>query len=327
MRYQSVDKLLNAYWYSFSDEPIATKGNFTPRLCDPAYLLPDESPDGLWHLFAHTWVGVEHFTSTSGLEWKREYLSFHRGHSPFILKEGNTYYLLYEIHDKVFWKKKGRKKEEKSKDSRIMMSTSTDLFLWSEPKVILDSATISKAKYRDGDVRVSRPQLVKANGRYRLYFGAGETRIYDTKQKATTALMYGEADFIEGPYKVDPVPLLEIAPDSEFRNLAVGSVRIIPCADGYGALECAYFYDEIKNKSSSVLLLLISNDGIEWKIDKVLQQTADTGWASRYISSADLRYKEDEDSWYCYYSANAKEKILFFSIVKESLGLLLGKDD
>ena len=323
MRYQSMDKLLDAYWYSFSDEPIATRANFTPRLCDPAYLLPDESPDGLWHLFAHTWVGVEHFTSTSGLEWKREHLVFFRGHSPFIFKEGNVYYLIYEMHDKLLW----GKTKYKSKDSRIMMCTSSDLALWSEPKLILDSSKITKAKCKSGAMRVSRPQLVQAGGHYRLYFGAGEALLYDTKQKVTERLMCAESEFIDGPYNVLPVPLMETEPDSEYRNLAVGSMRIVPCSDGFAALECAYFYDEKKNKSSSALLLLTSHDGLKWKDEKVLQMTAETGWASRYISSADLRYKENEDSWYCYYSANSLTKKFGLGFVKESLGLLLGKDD
>ena len=54
MRYQPLSKITDAYWYSFNDEPIATRGAL--KLCDPAYLLPEESPDGLWHMFAHTCI-------------------------------------------------------------------------------------------------------------------------------------------------------------------------------------------------------------------------------------------------------------------------------
>ena len=323
MRYQSMDKLLSAYWYSFSDEPIPTRVEFAPRLCDPSYLLPEESPDGLWHLFAHTWIGLEHFTSTSGLEWKRQHLLFLRGHYPFIFKQGNSYYLLFEIHDKVFF----GKEKHNSKDSRIMMCTSSDLSLWSEPRMVLDSAGIARAKSESGNMRLSRPELVEVDGHFRLYFGAGESHIYDSGQKVTKRLMYAESDFIDGPYTVFSRSIMETEPDSMWRNLAVGSVRIVPCSDGFAALECAYYYDEKKNKSSSALLLLTSQDGIEWNDIKVLQQAADKGWASRYISSADLRYKENEDSWYCYYSANCLERKLGIRFVKESLGLLLGKDD
>ena len=322
MRYQSLSKLEKAYWYSFSDEPIATRNAFTPRLCDPAYLLPEESPDGLWHLFAHTWVGIDHFTSTSGLEWTREHRVFTRAHSPFIFREGTTYYLLYEIHDRDFF----NKEKDRLKNSRIMITSSTDLALWSEPKLLLDTDKIPEAVFQEGAARISRPQLVFWEGRYRLYFGAGETRIYDTGQKATARLMYAESDYIEGPYRINHDALLEIEPDSEYRNRAVGSVRIVPCSDGMAGLECAYYYDRERNKSTSAILLLTSEDGLSWSEPKLVQKSPEEGWSSRYISSVDLRYKENEDTWYCYYSANSviKEKHLVY--VKESLGLLLGKD-
>lgn len=321
MRYQPLQKLRNAYWYSFNDEPIATRGGM--KLCDPAYLLPEESPDGLWHMFAHTWIGLEHFTSTSGLEWKREHLLFKRAHSPYIYREGNNYYLFYEIHDRTSFSKKN---ENSIASSRIMVTNSTDLMLWSEPKLVLDSTKITRAQYKDGPVRVSRPQLISWNGRYRLYFGAGETRIYDTNQKATAYLMYAESDYLEGEYRVCPEPVLRIQPDSEVRNLAVGSVRIIPCSDGIAAFECAYTYDRERCRATTNVLLLTSADGSVFVDEKIIQRTAEEGWASRYITSVDVRYKESENTWYCYYSANGWKKLGLYRYVKESLGLLLGTD-
>lgn len=315
----SVEKIKNTYWYSYSDSPIATRGVL--KLCDPAYLLPEETPDGYWHMFAHTWLGLEHFVSTSGLEWERKRLIFLRGHSPFVYKEGNTYYLLYESHDMAFINKE---KDNNINASRIMVSTSTDLSLWSDPRVILDSTKITRAQYKDGPVRVSRPELICVNGKYRLYFGAGETRIYDSKQKATARLMYAEADSLESTFVVNPKPILEIEPDSALCNLAVGAVKIVPCSDGIAAFECAYAYNREKNKSETNLILRLSSDGINFSDGVVIQSTPEEGWASRYITSVDVRYKENEDTWYCYYSANNRKKGLLYTYIRESLGLLLG---
>ena len=130
----------------------------------------------------------------------------------------------------------------------------------------------------------------------------------------------------EGPYRINHEPLIEIEPDSKYRNLAVGSVRIVPCSDGMAGLECAFFYDREKNKSSSALLLLTSEDGLKWSEPKLIQKCAEDGWAGRYITSVDLRYMDNEDTWYCYYSANNIVKEKGIKYVKESLGLLLGKD-
>ncbi len=321
MRYQMLEKIEGAYWYSFNDEPIVTRGAI--RLCDPAYLLPEESPDGLWHMFAHTWIGVEHLTSTSGLEWKKEHIIVARGHSPCIFRQGSSYYLFYEIHDRTSF---FRKNDNSSTASRIMVTSSTDLLLWSEPKLVLDSTKITRAQYKDGPVRVSRPQIMETGGIYRLYFGAGETRLYDTGQKATARLMYAESDYLDRDYRVNPEPLIDIDGDSRYRNLATGSVHIVQCADGVAAFECAYCYDRKSRKSTTNILLLTSSDGLSFNFRKVIQKTPSEGWASRYITSIDVRYKESEDTWYCYYSANGMKKFLFFNYVKESLGLLLATD-
>lgn len=322
MRQVSLSKLKDSYWYSYSDEPIATR--FALKLCDPMILLPEESPDMLWHMFAHTWIGIEHFVSSSGLEWKREHLLFKRGHSPYIYREGGTYYLLYEIHDKAFFDKE---KDTETRTSRFMISTSTDLLLWSSPRLLLDSADVPNSIFREGPMRISRPELINWNGKYRLYFGSGEIRIYDTGQKTTARLMYAESEYLDGKFKVNETPCLEIEPDSEYRNLAVGSVRIVPCNDGIAAVECAYTYNEEKNMSTTNILLLTSKDGNSFVDEGVIQKTAEEGWASRYITSVELKYKEDENTWYCYYSANGRSTpLLGYSFIRESLGLLLGTD-
>ncbi len=320
MRFVPVRSLDDIYWYSFNDEPIATGNPYiTPRLSDPAFLLPDESPDALWHLFAHTWKGVEHYTSTSGLEWKREHTVFLRAHSPFIYKEGSIYYMLFELHSRSF-----RRRGENTDSSRIMLSSSSDLSLWSEPRKILDSAAIRKSSWRGGVRRVSRPQLIQWEGKYRLYFGAGEAEMYDSKERTGASLMFAESYYLEGPYEIAEKPVIITDPESKYRNLATGSVRIIPCSDAIAAVSCSRYYDRDKKRSKSVMLLSESSDGLSFKDESVMQFTPDSGWASGYITSCDLRYKENEETWYCYYSADGYPDSKL-PIRRESLGLLLGR--
>ena len=100
MRYYPSSLLESASWYSFNDSYIGRSKWFLPRQSDPSILLPSESPDGRWHLFCHTWLGIHHLVSDSGLKWKKEdALVFFRGHSPFIYREGKTYYMVFERHD------------------------------------------------------------------------------------------------------------------------------------------------------------------------------------------------------------------------------------
>ncbi|MFM2283307.1 MAG: hypothetical protein RL222_811 [Bacteroidota bacterium] len=42
----------------------------TPLIADPTVLLPTETPDRKWHLFAHTFWGIQQFTSADGVQWQ-----------------------------------------------------------------------------------------------------------------------------------------------------------------------------------------------------------------------------------------------------------------
>lgn len=318
MRPVSLDVLRQSYWYSFNDEPVATVSAYPyPKLSDPALLLPDESPDSLWHLFAGTIFGIEHFTSTSGLEWKRESLVALSGRSPSIYKEGSVYYLVYETVR--------RRKTLRAMPSTIMLSSSTDLAMWSDPVSILDASSVPYASFRDGRDRLSCPQIVAFNGRYRLYAGGGIADFAKGERGSAAYLLSFEARDIAGPYEAVGSPVvLSAEPDSEYASIAVGSIRIIPCSDGFAAVECSRFYDVGSNRIRSAMILLESEDGRVWRNSGVMQISAESGWASEAITACDIKYKENEETWYCYYSAiGRKEGSLPFS--RESLGLLLGR--
>ena len=135
------------------------------------------------------------------------------------------------------------------------------------------------------------------------------------------------SDSLFGPYTPcdEGKPLLAPNADDPYHNMAVGSVRVVKLADGYVALQCAYGWDKRAGKSISTLVQLESSDGIAWKtaMRKPLLTLPKEGWASSYIVSCDVNYKESEACWYCYYSANRRYGRIF---APESVGLLLGKE-
>lgn len=320
MHFSSLESLENSSWYAYNDEPLQKNALLKPRLCDPFVLMPEDSPDGIWHLFAHTWVGIEHYVSSSGFDWKREHVVVWRGHYPFLFKEGDLYYLVYEIHDRELRKGKWRNDGE----SRICVRSTSDLKLWSDSRVLLSSKNVGySADF--SKPRLSRPQLFYYQGEYRLYFGASETLMYDSKQKASVYFALAVSDALDLPFSPFFKPLLQGDPDGQYDNLALGSVRVVPCSDGFGAIECAFGFDKERKKSTSTMLLLTSGDGIDFKFSKTLMKTPEKGWASRYITSVDATWRESEKSWYCYFSANGRDEDYRIFKVRESLGLLLGK--
>lgn len=322
MRLPSFETLADASWYAYSDEPIGSGHWYSGGLCDPFFIMPEESPDGIWHLFAHTWAGIMHYTSHSGFDWQEEHLAVLRGHSPFIYRfSDDCYCLLYETHDREY----GRKKGSRSRSSRIEMRTSSDLALWSAPRILLDSVDIPFAS--DGmRRRISSPQLVSWQGRLRLYFGASEAVMYDTGRRCSVYLGYAEAEDLSSPFIASRHPLLEGDPDGEEANLALGNIRIIPCSDGFAALAASYSYDSINRRSTAPLRLYTSTDGLSFTLRRTLITPSEEGWMSSYITSASAQYREAEASWYCYFSAEEKKTFIEKHTTGGKLGLLLGMD-
>ncbi len=318
-------------WYPFSDEPVIRSQWYMSRLCDPFFLFPEESPDGKWHLFGHTWVGLEHFISENGISWEPRKMIELRGHSPSIYYEDGIYYLIYEKHNASLPPiRKGRfrrREQEKITFSRFEMRSSTDLILFSEPKILLDSRIVPFAKDGLKKSRISRPQIIKTEQGYRLYFGASHLVLPDTKQKTSRHFAMALSSSLEGPYALanEGEPLLSPYADDPYRNMAVGSIKVVKTDDGYVGFECAMYWDKKRAKTTSMLLQLESTDGLAFKpsFRAPVLVPPQSGWASRYIVSCDVHYKSEEGCWYCYYSANSKNGLF---PVRESIGLLLGKD-
>ncbi len=319
MRLQSKESVTGAIWSSYSEEAVWQGAWWAPRLCSPCVLIPEESPDRRWHLFAHSWVGIEHFISSSGFDWKSLGLVVIRGHFPSIYREKNTWYLVYESHDKDYGGK--RRLNMRKTISTISMISSHDLSTWSKSEVILSAADVPYASDYSPP-RLSHPQIVSWMGSYRLYFCASEVKMYDTKQKVSACLSCAHSLTLSGSFAPANKPLIKMDPDSRYSNLGCGSFRFVACADSIVAFQTGFFFNEEKEKSQSAIILLSSDDGDHFKFEKELMTSPEKGWASRCFTSCSVSFKEDENTWYCYYSANGRAAK--YLPVKEKLGLLIG---
>ncbi|MFA5448609.1 MAG: hypothetical protein WC233_10085 [Sphaerochaeta sp.] len=327
---QTLSAFSRLSWYPFSERPVIASKWYMPALGDPFFLFPEESPDGKWHLFGHSWIGLEHFISENGISWEPRKMVCFRGRSPSLFEEDGRWYLLYEKHDPdlpVFGKKRRAKREKKISRSRFEMAASDDLLTFEEPVVILDSAEIPLAADGLAHPRVSRPQIIKVGEVYRLYYGISHRMMIDTAQKGSRHFGMATSTTLLGPYVPynGGEPLLSADADDRWRSMAVGSIRVIAIEDGFVGLQCAYGWDAEKGKSVSHLIQLESVDGIEWKTvaRRPLLSSPAQGWASSYIVSCDVNYKASEACWYCYYSANRRINRI---LAPESIGLLLGKE-
>jgi hypothetical protein len=95
-----IEDFKNLTFALVKDVPIISPPKFTPLLADPTVLLPNETPDKKWHLFAHTVFGIQHYVSENGIDWKKTRYSNARlcGHLS-VKKEISFIYSMKNITD------------------------------------------------------------------------------------------------------------------------------------------------------------------------------------------------------------------------------------
>ena len=296
MRIPESSLLRDSYWFPYKEAAM-------DRFTAPSFFLPDESPDSLWHLFCHSALGVVHHKSTSGLAWGKGDLVQPAGRFPSLAKDGNTYHMVFI--------REGRN------GSSVFLSSSMNLVSWSRPIELLSAASTPLSAWRGSRPSLYCPQLVIMKGRCRLYAGAGTARFSGVR--LPVRFIAAESPYIDGPYEVEKEPLFSPQPGSDPPVLASGPVRILPCQDGLAALEAAVCYSEKEDRAYSSLFLRFSKDGLGWEKGGTVLESRRAGWASGLITGAEARWKENERTWYCYYSVRSRVPGL------DSMGLMLGQ--
>jgi len=319
------DNLENLSWFPFSDEPIIQSHPLQLRVSNPCVLLPEEAPDESWHLFAHSILGIHHYTSDSGISWVHQKLLVPGGRFPSIMEEDGNYHLIYEQRGRVFpllGKNSRLRVDDIHHESHIELKISTDLSIWSRPRHLISGNDIEQASHMRKRPLLSHPQLVSTDHGYRLYMGASSI---SEDSRVARYLVSASAPQILGPYHQEgKSALIEAAGNEYYRSLGVGQLMVYGQEGSYKALETAYYYDEERNTNTSSIIVLNSADGFTFPYDEnqPILVTSERGWASGNIRTCVLKYKADEKCWYCFFSASAKSGAF---PERESIGLLIGK--
>lgn len=273
-------------WKLYPQNPILKSPCFTPLIADPSLILNTESPDGKFHLFCHTLFGIHRYESNNGFKWNSGKLLFRHGMRPFVYKENNIFYLLYERYTPfqiVFswfssWKW----------NSHIEIRASKDLKTWSFPKKILEPS-LNWHVHTSYGKSIGNPCLVKIeNNKYRLYYSASLSLIPDCGFCEPTYIGAAESDEIFGPYTSLKNPL--IFPDNPNRNLAAGSIKVLKTENGFVGFENC-IYQNSDGRSGSSIYLLNSTDGIKWDfLSKEPILSPSTGWMKSHIYAMDVKF-------------------------------------
>lgn len=313
-------------WYPFIDEPLVEGLSYAPRFSYPQVIMPSDSCDGKWHMFFQSWIGIHHFVSDSGIAWEPRKVVEFRGHCPSIFKQDETFYLIYEKHDRDYPLLNSRRADGKNERfSRIEMKVSTDLVTWSKSRVLLEGKDVPYSSDYRKNPRLSCPQLFESDEGYRLYFASSSVRMPDSGFVTPRYFSCAFSNDIFGPYTIDKDSIImQSNGDDKAADLASGNIRLVSHCGKMYAFECGAYWDEQNRKSLSALTILESDDGLNFTrcSSKPVLLPSQEGWASSYITSCDVHFKEDEQCWYCYFTATCDKAT---RLTKESIGLLIGK--
>ena len=262
-------------WRLDSRNPLLRPPFPSPIIADPTFLPPAETPDGRWHLFAHSLFGVHHHVSSDGVAWRRGVRVCGNALRAFLHREGREYHLLYERCRLMLPIRRA------SWYSHIEMRSSTDLERWTSPTVLLRP---SLAWHREpgGGAAVGNPCLLKTDGGYRLYYSAGLVRLRDCGFDEPRHIGVADAAGLSGPFTPHPRPILSPQADDPFANLGAGSMKVLPVDDGVVAFQNGIYWD-------AAARLLGSTDGLAFAPlgPPFLRPTR--GWMRSHVYAVDVR--------------------------------------
>ncbi|MFH2131159.1 MAG: glycosyl hydrolase family 43 [bacterium] len=309
----------NLRWQLHEKNPLIHPPGLSPVIADPSVIVPEDSPDGRWHLFAHAIFGIYHYVSSDGVQWSAPKRLFGHAMRPFIYHENGTYYLLYERYKKfhilfamlpIRWQ------------SRIEMRTSKDLINFSDPSTIFEPFLDWHCSGAYGN-SVSNPYLVKIADRYVLYYSSSLVHVDDCGFNEPKHIGCATASNIMGPYTSSDEPLISPDPDDPWGNKGCGSIKVVPCTSGYVAFQNRTYVNQATGHSGSAIVMLESDDGFSWtKVSSkpILAPTA--GWMRTHIYASDTVFRPESNEVYFYFNArNAPH----WTKGKEHIGLMIGR--
>lgn len=285
MKNLSTEQILNAD-FKICSKPLMKPWGGSFVVADPSVLTPDTAHDGRWHMFFHTTFGVYHAESTDGLRFEKPQKITNRAMRPNINRIGGRYYLFFErtrplimnalnVVNAAEWK------------SEIHVVESDDLKNWSKPKPVI--ANTRDYEKSDRGISISNPYLLQENGVNRIYYSCGLTYIRDCGFCEPTYVSYAESKRITDGYLSAQKPIISPDKNDPYLNLCSGCLKVYGVADGYIGIQNGLY--EKGGKSHSAIILLTSDDGLDFRFAKLLiepQIVDGNEWMKQFVYASHL---------------------------------------
>ena len=257
-------------------------------IADPTVLLPQETPDGRWHLFANSMPRLHHFTSSDGVAWKHIGPVLNGAIRPFIRAHEGEYYLFYERLYSPF-------------HSAIGVKRSSDLKRWSREQIVLKPSLPWHGRF----VRTcSCPCVVPWNGEFLLYYSANVVVLPDCLFFEPRHVGVARSSRFGGPFTPDPEPCISPDGSDPNRNMGAGAIKVIP--DPERGLVWGFnngIHRDARGRSRSCIMVIKSRDGVNWdtRVAPILAPEK-SGWKKALVYALDVRLTQTGEA-YLYYNA------------------------
>ncbi len=275
---------LKSMSFDLRPEPVLRPFGGSFVVADPSLLLPEESPDGKWHLFFHTTFGVHAAVSDDGVTFTKGEKLLSRAMRPNINRIDGRYVLFFERTRPLVFNALNLVGAAKW-NSEIFAIESRDLKTWSVPKPVLRHTRSFEESVRG--VSLSNPYLLRVGPVNRLYYSCGLTFIRDCGFCEPTYVNYAESEALLSGYRAASAPILAPDRDDPFLNLCAGCLKVYRLSDCFIGVQNGIF--EKDGKSASAILLLSSGDGLRFRYEKTLVAPRfDGSWMGQFVYASHL---------------------------------------
>ena len=296
-----TDAFVRLRWRVTHEPSVVQPPAASPIVADPTFLLPHATPDGRWHLVAHSVWGLHHFASADGIAWTRPQLIVRHAMRAFLHRDDDgTYHLIYERYPA--WRLPLSWMPGLGWRSWIERRSSRDLRRWSDPVVVLRPSLEWHRAPGLGEA-VGNPCLVRADDGYRLYFSASLVPVPDCGFNEPLHVGVARAACLDGPWIAEPDPIVSPRPDDPRCNLGAGALKVLRLDDGWIGLHNGIAWDAARGRSRSAVSVRTSSDGRGWDYahpEPIVTPT--TGWRARFVYACDARVDPATGRWYLYFN-------------------------
>jgi hypothetical protein len=238
----------------------------------------------------------------------------------FLHRDGDAYHLFYERYPPfrlpLSWMPRLRWR------SWIARRSSKDLVTWDAEVTVVRPALAWHRTAARGEA-VGNPCVVRGASGYALYYSAGLVRVPDCGFDEPLYIGRAEAATLDGPWRLDPTPILGPDPADPRCNLGAGAMKVLRAADGWVGFQNGIAWDAERRRSSSAISVRISADGVVWRYahpDPIVAPTA--GWRARFVYACDVRHDAASGRWLLYFNARDRAPI---RQGREAIGFVVGE--